>query len=106
MWCLDADLPIEVPATSVDFQCGSSQQAVHLAAAMVKSGQADIVIAGGVESMTRVPMGSSIGDSGGAPFTDNIMESYNMVPQGIASDEIADRSGDISREAIGQARFG
>ena len=53
---LEAGLPIEVPATSVDFQCGSSQQAVHLAAAMVASGQADVVIAGGVESMTRVPM--------------------------------------------------
>lgn len=94
---LDADLPIEVPATSVDFQCGSSQQAVHLAAAMVKSGQAEVVIAGGVESMTRVPMGSSIGDSGSSPFTDNIMESYNMIPQGIASDEIAQKW-DISRD--------
>lgn len=96
---LDAELPIEVPATSVDFQCGSSQQAVHLAAAMVKSGQADVVIAGGVESMTRVPMGSSIGDSGASPFTDNIMESYNMIPQGIASDEIAEKW-NISREAM------
>lgn len=96
---LDAELPIEVPATSVDFQCGSSQQAVHLAAAMVKSGQADVVIAGGVESMTRVPMGSSIGDSGGSPFTDNIMETYNMIPQGIASDKIAEKW-DITREEM------
>lgn len=94
---LDADLPIEVPATSVDFQCGSSQQAVHLAAAMVKSGQAEVVIAGGVESMTRVPMGSSIGNS--SPFTDNIMEAYNMVNQGIASDEIAEKWG-ITREQM------
>jgi len=94
---LDADLPIEVPATSVDFQCGSSQQAVHLAAAMVKSGQADIVIAGGVESMTRVPMGSSIG--AGSPFTDNIMETYHMIPQGIASDKIAEKWG-ITREQL------
>jgi acetyl-CoA acyltransferase len=96
---LDAELPIEVPATSVDFQCGSSQQAVHFAAAMVKSGQADVVIAGGVESMTRVPMGSSIGDSGGSPFTDNIMETYNMIPQGIASDKIAEKWG-ITREEL------
>jgi acetyl-CoA acyltransferase len=96
---LDADLPIEVPATSVDFQCGSSQQAVHLAAAMVKSGQADVVIAGGVESMTRVPMGSSIGNSGGSPFTDNIMETYNMIPQGVASDKIAEKWG-ITREEL------
>lgn len=94
---LDAGLPIEVPATAVDFQCGSSQQAVHLAAAMVKSGQAEVVIAGGVESMTRVPMGSSIGGDGASPFTDNIMESYNMIPQGIASDEIAQKW-EISRD--------
>ena len=96
---LDAELPIEVPATAVDFQCGSSQQAVHLAAAMVSSAQAEIVIAGGVESMTRVPMGSSLGNGGGSPFTDNIMESYNMIPQGIASDEIAAKWG-ITRQAL------
>lgn len=94
---LEAGLPIEVPATSIDFQCGSSQQAVHLAAAMVASGQADMVIAGGVESMTRVPMGSSL--NGGQPFTDNIMEEYNMVSQGIASDEIAEHWG-ITRDDV------
>lgn len=94
---LESGLPIEVPATSVDFQCGSSQQAVHLAAAMVASGQADIVIAGGVEHMTRVPMGSSM--AGGNPFTDNIMEEHNMVNQGIAADEIAEKWG-ISREEL------
>ncbi len=90
---LDAELPIAVPATAVDFQCGSSQQSIHLAAAMVSSGQADIVIAGGVESMTRVPMGSSLGMGGASPFTDNIMESHNMIPQGVASDEIAAKWG-------------
>jgi acetyl-CoA acyltransferase len=95
---LDAGLPITIPATTVDFQCGSSQQAVHLAAAMIASGQADVVVAGGVESMTRVPMGSSIG-SGGAPFTDRIMAEYNMIPQGIASDEIAQKWG-ITREEV------
>ncbi len=96
---LDAELPIEAPATTVDFQCGSSQQAIHLAAAMVASAQADLVIAGGVESMTRVPMGASLGDSGAMPFTDNIMETYNMIPQGIASDEIAAKWS-ITREAL------
>lgn len=94
---LEAGLPIEVPATSVDFQCGSSQQAVHLAAAMVASGQADVVIAGGVEHMTRVPMGSSM--AGQQPFTDNIMEEHNMVNQGIASDEIAQKWG-ITRQEL------
>jgi acetyl-CoA acyltransferase len=95
---LDAGLPIEIPATTVDFQCGSSQQAVHLAAGMLLSGQADFVVAGGVEHMTRVPMGSSIGN-GGQPFTDRIMETYNIVPQGLAADEIAHKWG-ISREEV------
>jgi acetyl-CoA acyltransferase len=95
---LDAGLPIEIPATTVDFQCGSSQQAVHLAAGMLLSGQADFVVAGGVEHMTRVPMGSSIGN-GGQPFTDRIMEAYNIVPQGLAADEIAHKWG-ISREEV------
>ncbi len=57
---LDAGLPIEVPATTIDFQCGSSQQAVHLAAGMIASGQVDVMVAGGVENMSRVPMGSSL----------------------------------------------
>ena len=96
---LDAELPIETAATTVDFQCGSSQQAIHLAAAMVASAQADLVIAGGVESMTRVPMGSSLGVGGASPFTDNIMEAYNMIPQGIASDEIAEKWG-VTRAAM------
>lgn len=96
---LDAELPIEVPGTTVDFQCGSSQQAIHLAAAMVASAQADLVIAGGVESMTRVPMGASLGSAGAAPFTDTIMEAYNMIPQGIASDEIAAKWG-VTRAAM------
>ena len=96
---LDAGLPVEIPATTVDFQCGSSQQAVHLAAGMIASGQIDIAIAGGVESMTRIPMGSSLGD--GNPFTDRIMADYNMIPQGMAADEIAQQWG-ITREEVDQ----
>jgi acetyl-CoA acyltransferase len=99
---LDAGLPIDVPATTVDFQCGSSQQAVHLAAAMIASGQAEIVVAGGVESMTRVPMGSSL--AGGSPFTDRVMQAYNIVPQGIASDEIAQKWG-INRAEVDQIGY-
>ena len=94
---LEAGLPITVPATTVDFQCGSSQQAVHLAAAMVASGQYDVVVAGGVESMTRVPMGSSL--AGGFPFTEKIMADHNMINQGQAADEIAAKWG-ISRENV------
>jgi acetyl-CoA acyltransferase len=95
---LDAGLPIEIPATTIDFQCGSSQQAVHLAAGMIASGQVDIAVAGGVENMSRVPMGSSL--AGGAmPFTERMMEQYNLVPQGMAADEIAQKWG-ISREEV------
>ena len=58
---LAAGWPESVPGTTLDRQCGSSQQALHFAAATVLSGQADLVVAGGVESMTRVPMGASVG---------------------------------------------
>jgi acetyl-CoA acyltransferase len=63
---LAAGWPESVPGSTVDRQCGSSQQAVHFAAAAVISGQAELVVAGGVESMTRVPMGASAGDARGA----------------------------------------
>ncbi len=99
---LDAGLPITVPATTVDFQCGSSQQSVHLAAAMIAAGQADIVVAGGVESMSRVPMGSSLVN--GSPFTDRLMEQYNLVPQGMASDEIAQKW-NIARDEVDQIGY-
>ena len=99
---LDAGLPLEVPATTVDFQCGSSQQSVHLAAAMIASGQAEIVLAGGVESMTRMPMGSSLGN--GQPFTDRIMNSYNIIPQGMAADEIAQKW-HVSRAEVDQIGY-
>lgn len=99
---LDAGLPVDVPATTIDFQCGSSQQAVHLAAGMIASGQAEIVVAGGVESMTRVPMGSSL--ENGTPFTDKMMEHYNLITQGVAADEIA-LKWDISRAEVDQIGY-
>ena len=94
---LEAGLPVTIPATTVDFQCGSSQQSVHLAAAMIASGQAEVVVAGGVESMTRVPMGSSVDK--GYPFTERIMQQYNIVSQGVAADEIAQKWG-VSRDEV------
>ncbi len=99
---LDAGLPIETPATTVDFQCGSSQQAIHLAAGLIASGQIEIAVAGGVESMTRVPMGSSL--AGGQPFTERIMDAYQIVPQGVAADEIAQQWG-ISRAEVDQIGY-
>ncbi|MCC6144663.1 MAG: thiolase family protein [Candidatus Hydrogenedentes bacterium] len=99
---LDAGLPISVAATSIDFQCGSGQQAIHIAAAFVGSGQYDLVVAGGVESLTRVPMGSSLGN--GQPFTDRIMEEHNIVHQGISSDKIA-KQWNLQREDLDQIAF-
>ncbi|MCY3836845.1 MAG: thiolase family protein [Anaerolineaceae bacterium] len=94
---LEAEWPIEIAATSVDFQCGSSQQAVHLGAAMVAAGQAQVVVAGGVEHMTRVPMGSTVREA--SPFTPGMMDVHQLVHQGIASDEIARHFG-IQRDEI------
>ena len=89
---LAAGLPEEVPATTVDRQCGSSQQAAHFAAQGVLAGAYDIAIACGVENMTRVPMGSSI-QSGGFPFSDRMMSRYEggLVQQGISAEIIADK---------------
>ena len=89
---LAGGLPEEVPATTVDRQCGSSQQAAHFAAQGVIAGAYDVAIACGVESMTRVPMGSSASTQG-FPFSDRLMSRYEggLVPQGISSEIIAER---------------
>ncbi|GAC1658655.1 MAG: thiolase family protein [Candidatus Dormibacteraceae bacterium] len=94
---LTAGFPVETPATTVDRQCGSSQQAIHFAANLIQAGVCDIVVAGGVESMTRVPMGSSA--AGGAPFPPELMELYDLVPQGISAELVARKYG-ISRQAM------
>ncbi|MCA1830366.1 MAG: steroid 3-ketoacyl-CoA thiolase, partial [Actinobacteria bacterium] len=96
---LDGGLPEHVPATTVDRQCGSSQQAIHFAAQAVISGAQDVVVASGVEVMTRVPMGSSI--AGGFPFTQAMNERYNgnLVGQGISSELIAARW-NLTREQV------
>src|SRR5580658_6151886 len=65
---LSAGWPLSVPGVTVDRQCGSSQQSVHFAAAGLVSGQHDVVVAGGVESMSRVPLCSSMGAGGANPF--------------------------------------
>ena len=96
---LQAGYPIEVPATSVDFQCGSSQQAVHFAQGLIASGHADIIVAGGVEAMSRVPMFSTIQNGPGEPWTDEIKEQFCPVPQGISAEEIAQKWG-IGRQEL------
>ncbi len=92
-----AGFPIEVPATTVDRQCGSSQQAVHFAANLISSGVCDITIAAGVESMSRVPMGSTVLQGPGTPFPPELLEMYNLVNQGLAAEMIAAEYG-ISRQ--------
>ena len=97
---LAAGFPESVPGTTVDRQCGSSQQAIHFAAQGVISGAYDVVIAGGVESMTRVPMGST-SQGPGVPFGPRMLERYDngLVHQGISADLIAHKW-EISREEL------
>jgi acetyl-CoA acyltransferase len=102
---LTADFPYTVPATSVDRQCGSGQQAVHFAANLISAGVCDITIGGGVESMSRVPLGVNIMQGPGAPFTPALMEKYALTPQGISAEEIAVKWG-ISREQADEFALG
>src|SRR6202049_1208562 len=87
---LRAGFPVEVPATTVDRQCGSSQQAIHFAANLISSGICDVTIAAGVESMSRVPMGSTVFQGPGTPFPPELLEVYNLVPQGLSAEMIAE----------------
>jgi acetyl-CoA acyltransferase len=95
---LAAGLPEEVPATTIDRQCGSSQQAVQFAAQGIMAGGYDLVVAGGVESMTRVPMGSTMSGPG-VPFGPTMSDRYQgrLVPQGISAELIAEKWG-LTRE--------
>ncbi|HEY1674778.1 MAG TPA: thiolase family protein [Streptosporangiaceae bacterium] len=88
---LAAGWPESVPGVTVDRQCGSSQQSVHFAAAGVIAGQYDVVVAGGVESMSRVPMGSSV--NGAWPFGESFRARYDGVApnQGVGAEMIAER---------------
>jgi acetyl-CoA acyltransferase len=97
---LAAGLPESVPATTVDRQCGSSQQAAHFAAQGVMAGAYDVVVACGVEHMTRVSMGSSA-QYQGFPFSERLLGRYEsgLVPQGMSAEIIADQWG-LSREEL------
>ena len=99
---LAAGWPETVPGTTIDRQCGSSQQAAHFAAQGVIAGAYDVVVAAGVEVMTRVPMGASMADGKfGYPFGPKVGARYaeqgGLVPQGISAELIADKW-DISRD--------
>jgi len=94
-----AGFPIEVPATTVDRQCGSSQQALHFAANLIQSGVCDVTIAAGVESMSRVPMGATVVQGPGTPFPPELLEQYNLVSQGVAAELISEEFGITRRDA-------
>jgi acetyl-CoA acyltransferase len=96
---LAAGWPESIPGVTVDRQCGSSQQAVHFAAAGLIAGHYDVVVAGGVESMSRVPLGASI--AGAYPFGEGFRQRYGGVfpNQGIGAEMIAERW-NLSRRAL------
>jgi len=94
MAALVAGWPESVPGATVDRQCGSSLQAAFTAATAVSAGQLDVVVAAGVESMSRVPMGSSGGD-----LAPELLERWEIVPQGVSAELIAEQWG-FSREEL------
>jgi len=100
---LGAGWPDSVPSTSIDRQCGSSQQSMHFAAQGIMAGAYDIVVAAGVESMSRVPMGSSVVKDMGWPYGPSVTARYKpvggLVNQGISAELIAEKWG-ISREDV------
>src|SRR3954468_5651673 len=98
---LEAGLPITTPATTIDRQCGSAQQAVNFAAALIASGVHDVAIGGGVEHMGHISFadGLAVQQEHGMAFTPELMERYNLVPQGISAEMTADKW-EISRSEL------
>ncbi|RKQ35708.1 thiolase family protein [Oceanobacillus halophilus] len=92
---LQAGYPIDVPGTTIDRQCGSSQQAVHFAAQAIISGDMDVVVAGGIENMSRVPIGSNRLN---IDFSEELTSQYEMIHQGLSADRIADNWGFSRKE--------
>jgi acetyl-CoA acyltransferase len=90
---LQVGLPASTPASTVDIQCGSAQQAVSFAAGMIAAGIHDVMIGGGVEHMGRLPIGSNLAhpDEFGSPFPPALLERYALVSQGIAAEMIAEK---------------
>jgi acetyl-CoA acyltransferase len=96
---LIAGWPETVCATTVDRQCGSSMQAAMNAASAIQAGHLDLVVAAGVENMSRVPMGSNLGEAGWSGLSEKLFEKWQIVPQGISAEVIAEEWG-LSREAL------
>jgi acetyl-CoA acetyltransferase family protein len=102
---LIAGFPLDVCGTTLDRMCGSGQQAVNFAAMGVMAGQYDVVVAGGVEHMTRVPMGSNAMGPGEGPLSPQLQARYNIVPQGISAEMIAEKWG-LKREELDEFSAG
>jgi len=98
---LEAGFPIETPATTIDRQCGSAQQAVNYAAAMIASGVHDVMIGGGVEHMGHISFADSfkVMEEYGFGYSPELMKQYNLVNQGLSAEMIAEKW-DISREEL------
>ncbi len=96
---LIAGFPLDVCGTTLDRMCGSGQQAANFAAMGVMSGQYECVIAGGVENMSRVPMGSNASGPGDGPLSPRLQALYNIVPQGISAEMLAEKWG-LKREEL------
>ena len=102
---LIAGFPLDVCGTTLDRMCGSGQQAANFAAMGVMSGQYECVIAGGVENMSRVPMGSNGSGPGDGPLSPRLQALYNIVPQGLSAEMIAEQWG-IKREELDEYAAG
>jgi acetyl-CoA acyltransferase len=118
---LEAGLPMETPATTIDRQCGSAQQAVNFAAAQIASGVHDVVVGCGVEHMGHISFadGYEVMKEHGSPFSPELMERYDLIPQGLSAEMIADqweisrseldefgvRSQQLARQATDEGRF-
>jgi acetyl-CoA acyltransferase len=94
---LTAGWPYTIPGVTLDRQCSSSQQAVHFAANQIGSGAHEIVVAGGTEWMSQIPLGSNMVQGLGMPFTKAMQEQYDLTSQGLSAERIAEKWG-ISRE--------
>ncbi|HWO15228.1 MAG TPA: thiolase family protein [Solirubrobacterales bacterium] len=90
---LEAGLPIETPATTIDRQCGSAQQAVNFAAALIATGVHDVAIGSGVEHMGHISFadGYEVMKEHGSPFSPELLKRYNLIPQGLSAEMIADK---------------
>ena len=96
---LIAGFPLDVCGTTLDRMCGSGQQAANFAAMGIMAGQYEVVIGGGVENMTRVPMGSNGQGPGDGPISPKLSERYNIIPQGLSAELIAEKWG-LKREEL------